>query len=134
MSKLFALLLTLFAVASGCSSKEVKVRVSSDPKTNGGLPFYVVCRSVEGGTFVTESPEIVSKKVFASPKDPSVLRAEVIYPGVDKEVRFDKPQALPLAIYFLFTKPGEHWKTSRDQPVPSSVDIELSGNQIKREG
>lgn len=128
---LFAALLAL--TGAGCSSDTVNVRIESTEKTNGGLPFYVVFRTVEGAAFVTESYDAVAKKVFANPKDQSVLRAEVVYPGVEREIAVEKPVALPLGVYFLFTKPGERWKTQRSLPVPSSMDIELDGNEIKRE-
>lgn len=127
----------LFAIAlvgAGCSSTTMRVYVDSTADTNGGLPFYAVIRAVDQAAYVTDTYEAVAGKVFVNPADPSVLRTEVIYPGIEREIEIKKPENLPIGIYFLFTKPGEKWKTAVRQPLPSTVEIELAGNQIKSEG
>src|SRR5438477_8807040 len=121
-------------LVSGCSSTKLTLRVRASPDANAGQPFYMVVRSTEQAAYVTESYESVAAKVFATPADPSVMRAIVIHPGQTKKLTFDKPeQAQALGIYFLFTKPGERWKTARSAPLPSSVDIEVAANQIKED-
>jgi hypothetical protein len=133
-SKLLAVLaLALGGLASGCASDTVRLRVQSTAQTNAGLPFYVVVRSADSAEFLTQSYDGIASGVFATPKDKNLLHAEVVYPGVEKEIEIEKPQALPLGIYFMFSKPGDRWKTSRAQPLPSSVDIELDASEIKQE-
>ncbi len=128
------LALGALAGASGCaSSSTMTIRIAPAPETNDGLPFYAVVRTVEQAAYVTDTYDAVASRVFANPADPSVVRTEVIYPGVEKEIEVEKPKALPLGIYFLFTNPGERWKTSVRQPVPDSVEIELAKNEIQNE-
>ena len=129
----FRAALVAAAVLAGCSSNKLKIEVSSSAETNEGRPFYTVIRQVEQATYVTDSYEAVAAKVFANPPDPSVLRSEVIYPGQTAELTVTKPEVLPIAVYFLFSQPGERWKMSKVQPLPSSIDIELEKNQIKGE-
>ncbi len=129
----FRAALAAAAVLAGCSSNKLKIEVSSSAETNEGRPFYTVIRQVEQATYVTDSYEAVAAKVFANPPDPSVLRSEVIYPGQTAELTVTKPEVLPIAVYFLFSQPGERWKMSKVQPLPSSIDIELEKNQIKGE-
>ncbi len=119
------------AVAAGCSSTKTTIEVESTQETNGGRPFYVVVRAIDQAVFVTDGYDVVAQKVFQQPPDKSVLRSEVVYPGKTLEFKVDKPEVTPLAVYFLFNSPGDKWKTSYSQPVPSSVGIELDGNQIK---
>lgn len=118
--------------AAGCASDGMKISVASDPKTNGGAPFYAVVRAIDGTAYVTDAYETVASKVFAPQPDPSILRSVVIYPGQDQTIRIEKPPQEPtgVGIYFLFTAPGERWKAWRNPPLPKSVDIELAGNQI----
>jgi hypothetical protein len=119
--------------AGGCASSKVAVRVDCDPAANGGAPFYVVVRAVEQGTFVTESYEAVASKVFATPTDPALLKAEVVHPGAAIEVVVEKPKDTGIGVYFLYTKPGERWKTGRVVPLPDAIDISLGANQIESE-
>ncbi len=124
----------IVALLAGCGSDRFTVKIDAKPDANAGQPFYVVVRSTEQAEYVTESYESVAARVFATPPDASVLKSEVVYPGETRKLAFDKPaKADTLGIYFLFTKPGEKWKTARAAPLPSSVDVEISGNTIKDE-
>lgn len=129
-----ALLAAFVAVSTlliGCSSSpKMTVAVKTNADTNKGKPFYAVVRSVEQGTYVTDSYEAIAAKVFANPPDPSVLRAEIIYPGSKNEIAVPKTEALPLGVYFLFTSPGERWKVLKPQPLPSTLEIELGANSV----
>ncbi len=118
----------------GCSSNTISVVIESSSETNARAPFYVVFRSVEQATYLTDTYDPIAAKVFANPPDPTVIRSEVIYPGFRLKLKVPKHDTTSLAIYFLFTNPGGRWKTSREQPLSSSVDIELEKNQIKSEG
>jgi len=126
----FALALAASLLGAGCSSTRVSVKVESKPEANGGAPFYMVVRAVEQASFVTESYESVAAKMLASPADPTVLKAEVVYPGDAKEVVVEKPKDQGLGVYFLFTKPGERWKTARNAPLPDDISVVLGSNQI----
>ncbi len=123
----------LLLVLAGCSSNKIKIEVSSTAETNEGRPFYVVVRQVEQATYVTDGYDVIAGKVYANPPDSSVLRSEVIYPGKTLELNVAKPETVPIAVYFLFTHPGERWKMSKVQPLPSSISVELDKNDIKGE-
>src|SRR2546421_12880563 len=107
------LLALVLAGLAGCSSSKIQVAVDSTPETNGGKPFYVVVRAVEQATYVTDTYDAIAAKVFANPPDPSVLRSEVVFPGKTAKVECVKPESLPIGVYFLFTQPGQRWKTAR---------------------
>ena len=114
----------------GCSSgpPELTLEVTSAEGTNGGRPFYAVIRSVEQATYITDSYEAISAKVFANPPDPSVLRTEVIYPGVPATWTIEQPEGLSVGVYFLFTEPGDGWKIIRSPPLPTVVEVDLGAN------
>lgn len=120
------------ALLGGCSSSELSVAVTSLGETNGGRPFYAVVRSVDQGTHFTDTYESIAGKVFANPADPSVLGAEVIYPGVDAKLVVPRPEGASVGIYFLFTTPGERWKVHKAQPLTSSVEVELGPAGVVR--
>jgi hypothetical protein len=126
-----AAVLAVAALISGCSSDKLTVDVTSTPETNGGKPFYAVVRACDQATFVTDNYETIAQKVFANPPDPSFLRSEVVFPGVEAKIVVKKPDAIPVAVYFLFTQPSDKWKTTRPQPLSSSLSLELDRNEIK---
>ena len=118
-------------MVSGCASDKLTVDVTSTPETNDGKPFYAVVRACDQATFVTDNYETIAQKVFANPPDPSFLRSEVVYPGVETKIVVKKPDTLPVAVYFLFTTESTKWKTTKAQPLSSSLSLELDRNEIK---
>lgn len=58
----------------------------------------------------------------------------MIYPGIKAKLSFKKPEGVPVGVYFLFSQPGERWKISKVQPLPSSMDFDLDKNSIKEGG
>jgi hypothetical protein len=118
-------------LAAGCASDKLTVSVASTPETNEGKPFYAVVRACDQATFVVDDYDTIAKKLFANPADPSYLRSEVIYPGIDSKIVVKKPDTLPVAVYFLFTTPSDKWKMTKAQPLPSSLDLELDRSEIK---
>lgn len=130
--RLSSALLVLAALCGfGCSSTpEVTVEVTSTAETNGGRPFYAVIRSVEQTTYITDSYEGIAARIFANPPDPSVLRAEVIYPGVPASWTVEQPEGLSVGVYFMFTDPGDGWKIVRSPPLPTTIEVELGVNDV----
>lgn len=125
-----ALALLACGLGPGCASPDVTLEVTSRPQTNAGRPLYVVLRSVDPADFASESYDSIARRVFARPRDESILGSQVIFPGVDAEVVIQKPERYPLAIYFLFTDPGDRWKRSVSQPLPDHVEVELGEREI----
>lgn len=136
----FATALCLLAATFGvgCSSSsagaeptvEVTLEITSKEETNGGRPFYAVVRAVEQATYITDSYEGIAERIFANPRDKSILRAEVVYPGVASEWTVQQPEALSLGVYFLFTEPGDSWKIIRSAPLPSAIEVKLDVNDV----
>ncbi|GIW70589.1 MAG: hypothetical protein KatS3mg102_0131 [Planctomycetota bacterium] len=131
--RLVPLVLALAAAAiagGGCASGRATLRIEAAAQTNDGRPLYMVLRAVDGAEFVTETYEDIAARVFAAPPDPSIIRADVVYPGMVRAIAFDPPERKPIGVYFLFTEPGDRWKTMLQQPLPSTVEIRLGPNTI----
>ena len=120
------------SLVTGCSSAPITISIESEPDANEQRPFYVVVRSIDKVTYLVEDYQTVTTKVFQTPPDPSILVSEPIHPGEDKDIVLEEEKTkTPLALYFLFTNPGDRWKTFLPAPVEADVCIELGKNQIK---
>lgn len=114
----------------GCGSSALTIYVESEPTVNSGRPFYMLVRAVEQKDYVSEDYQTVAGRVFAT-ADKNMLKTEVVLPGREMEVSVAREETLPVAIYFLFTTPGERWKVLLEQPLPDSVEFTLDAHQIK---
>lgn len=136
MKRLIAMMICTAAamLSAACAGKpmppQTMLVVQSDLKTNNGQSFYMLIRSVDTQIFLTESYPDVSNMVFAIPKDKSVLAAVPVIPGVEQKVSVKKPEDTPLAIYCLFTEPGDQWKILMSPPLESRYIINLKNNRI----
>jgi hypothetical protein len=115
-----------------CSSSEMTVIVESDPKVNDGRSLYVLARRVERSTWEAEreTPELIGRKVFANPADPTVIASKPLMPGSPFEMKVKKPEDVPVALYFFFTKESEKWTVFFEIPIPDDVEVILKGNAI----
>jgi hypothetical protein len=117
---------------TGCVPGQLTINVRAAPNTNQSRPVYMVVRTVDPKAYLSQSyDEVVSKVV--SPDD-AVLHSSVVYPGKTRQVSVRVPQALPVAVSFLFTSPDGAWQTLLDAMVPGTVDIELEGSRIQEGG
>lgn len=141
--KRYTLALLLFAtLCMGCSSmkkvaglfhsSEMTLSVTTTAQTNRGTPLYAVVCEVDDTQFLTEDYDAIAAKAFASQPEASTLARQVLFPDKeDQEIIVPLPQeGKSLAIYFLFTEPGERWKMIFRPPVSSSVSLDLGDNQI----
>jgi len=112
----------------GCSGKQVKFVIKPSEDANGRRPVYVLVRNVDDKTYLEESYQAVAAKVMAP--DDTVLGSEVVFPGVEKEIEIDKPEEGSLGVYVLFTHPSGEWKKRLETPLPSKVEICLSGSRL----
>jgi hypothetical protein len=129
LRRLVVALVVGVGLLGGCSSTEMTLGITAKGDVNGGRPFYAVVRAVDQGTHVTDTYESIAGKVFANPPDPTVIKTAVIYPGVEQQLKFKKPEGLPVGVYFLFTSPSDKWKILRPQPLASAT-IELGANGV----
>lgn len=129
---LLALALFLLGATAGCASKEIHFSVQSQLNTNDTRSVMFVVRKVNERAYLTDTYQSVAQRVFASPPDMSILRAEPIIPGVDYEVDVNKPEdGSSLAVYFLFANPGANWKVFIEAPLPDDAEFVLGTNTIE---
>lgn len=121
--------------ALGCGSRqkpapapEVLLSVRSEESTNAGRPLHVLVRSVDFKTFVEESYQDVAGLVVAP--DASVLATFIVFPGSAHAEKIAKPEKGGIAMYFLFTEPGNPWKRLFEEPLAKRIEISLEENHI----
>lgn len=124
------LIVIICILLTGCGSSQIYVYVESTKETNGGRPFYMVVKAVEEKAYTVENYHDVADVVYDK-EDKKLLIKEVIYPGKEKEAYINMPEDLSVGIYFLFTDPGEKWKTLLKHPLPSDVEFKLTKNEIE---
>jgi len=119
-------------LAAGCQSgpAPLTIAVQSAAGANQGRSLYMIVRTVDEGTFLSDSYQDVATRV-TSP-DGSVVSTSVILPGSSVSVPVTRQDKSPLGVYFFFTTPTNNssWKTLIVQPLPDKVEIQLQGNGI----
>ena len=133
--KLFFVMLLLAAATCGwsCGGKlppQIIFTINPDTGANSGQPFYVVVRTVNEKKFLVESYQNIAEMVFSDPPDPSILAWQVVLPGSSQEIKIEKPTKAPVAVYAMFTEPGDKWKVMLKMPVVSEYEILLKNNQL----
>jgi len=134
--KHFAHLLLLAILALGFSTvgcaTTTRIHVESKKDTNGGEPFYMVVRSTDGKSFVTERYQDIAAKLFAKTQDPATVTQEPIFPGKPFTLTLEEGDKKDLVVYFFFTKPGTNWRVPLRKPLPAEVLVELGANDIQK--
>lgn len=131
------MLASVILCACGCAGQKsasearITLNVHSVPKANDGQLFYMVVRDVNQKQFLTDTYQSVAGMVFADPKDPSILSAQAIFPGQDQTLKVAQPAKNLLAVYFLFTDPGDHWKKMVSQPLDTNYEINIDTDRVK---
>lgn len=129
----FCLLLwvVLAAFGTGCATS-TRVFVKSTDQTNSGNTLYMMVRSVDRKTVVSEGYQDAAAKLFTDPPDPSVIASQPIFPGNTVSITVDNTDAKDLVIYFFFTEYGPNWKVPLHKPLPSEIYIDLGQHQVER--
>ncbi len=126
------------ALAAGCGSAKPAVEPPKAPildvmvlpgaAMNDGRPCYIVVRTVDESSFLEEPYSAIAARVFTH--DPSVLKAEVIFPGKSKSLQVAKPESGSVAIYVLFTRPQGEWKQILSGPWSPRLWLRLDGSTV----
>ena len=126
------------ALAAGCGNAKPAVEppkapildviVVSGAQMNDGRPCYIVVRTVEESSFLEEPYSAIASKVFTH--DPTVLKAEVIFPGKSKSLQIAKPESGGVAIYVLFTRPQGEWKQLLSGAWSQRLWLRLDGSTV----
>jgi len=105
----------LSSILVGCQntkeSKEITLQIMASPNVNRGTPFYMVTKSTEVIQFYIDDYQTIAREVFFEEKGKKESTNHIFIPGTTQTVNLkitDKEK--PLAVYFLFTNPGEEWK------------------------
>ena len=136
------MLATLATAACGSKSKQpasagasmdakvaIELAVHSTRETNDGRPLHVVVRAVDPETYAADSYASIADLV--SRKDESVLTTFVVFPGHAAEAALQVSASAPIAVYFLFTKPGKPWRTLIDAPLDRRIELRLARASIE---
>lgn len=137
--KTIALVLPLIFLCSCWSKSEEKtpegvkttlqIRTSKD--TNQGTPFYAVIKSTDYSQFLLDDYQKIATEAMTGKDDPTKLNAPCFIPGETKTIEVENKDNKPVAVYFIFTHPGEEWKYLTDESEGRHVKILLGENRIK---
>lgn len=114
----------------GCSSDgpqkpEIDFYVDASHEVNDGRIVYMMARAVNEKQFLDESYAAIAGKAFPKTVDPELLKLQPIYPGQKSIVHVSGPEQGFVAIYFLFTDPGNNWRSILELPLQTAYGIEL---------
>ncbi|MGH2613420.1 MAG: hypothetical protein ACRDFB_10300, partial [Rhabdochlamydiaceae bacterium] len=106
-------------------------QIKTTESTNQGIPFYVVIKSTTLPQFLSDDYQKVATQTMLSTPDPANLMTLCFIPGTTQTLQVKNPEHKPLAIYCIFTHPGEEWKYLVNEEKPQKVKILLGENEIK---
>ncbi|MFI5342612.1 MAG: hypothetical protein ACHQUC_00145 [Chlamydiales bacterium] len=110
---------------------QMNIKISSTKCTNGGTPFYVLVKSADYPTFLTDDYAKIAQFVAYPPDDQSLYGIFCIVPGIDRLIEMEAPPSKCVALYFLFTSPGDVWKRMLELPRDCpTIRIMLDNHQI----
>lgn len=118
----------------GClttSDNATTFQVKTIETTNNGIPFYAVVKSTELSQFLGESYHKIATQTMLEDPESSSLETLCFIPGSTQTFKVPNPDHKPLAIYFIFTHPGEEWKYLINEDNITKVKILLGENEIK---
>ncbi len=121
----------LAAVSMGCATT-TRIHVESQKDTNGGEPFYMVVRPMEGKSFVSERYQDLAAKLFSKSQDTTTLVQEPIFPGKPYTLTLEEGDNKDLVVYFFFSKPGPKWRVPLRKPLPAEVFLELGASDVQK--
>lgn len=131
----FTIVATAFLLAAfGCASRPappvpVMLQLDVDGAANQGRPLRVVVETVDERSFANASYQSVVERALSD--DPPVLASQMVFPGSRERIKFLSPAGGLVAIYALFTEPGDgEWKHLVQPPLPKRIHLRLAGNEI----
>ena len=121
-----------FSLSALACASTTHVYVKSTDQTNAGNTLYMMARTVDAKTVATERYPEVAAKLFAAPRDPSIVSSQPIFPGNTINMTLDGEDPKDVVLYFFFTNPGTNWRVPLRKPLPAEVYIDLGQNQVER--
>lgn len=122
----------IVACSSGGPKPPPPMTLYVDPtvNVNDGRMVYMVARNVNEKQFINESYDSIVTKAFPEAEDASLLGGRPVYPGERCTMTFATPVKGTVAVYFMFTDPGAHWKNILELPLNDGYEIELPGQNL----
>lgn len=130
----------LFAICAGCGGAAAQIRkpapvhleITAGKDTNHGGPLYVVVRKLDQAGFLADDYDAIADRLFAEPRDPSVLRKVIVRPGQAITIEADRDLADGeiLGVYFLFSVPGDSWRLAVSDRALQRIRIVLGASGI----
>jgi predicted component of type VI protein secretion system len=87
----------------------LRVRIETTGDANRGTALHVLVRETSKTDYPRVDYEDVASTLLAE-SDPKTLDWLVVLPGQQREVVLQHAQGTAIAVYFLFTEPGQRWK------------------------
>lgn len=120
---------------AGCASEPDLKRtlyLYTGESANSGKPFYVVVRAVAEADFLAESYRDIGAKIVPDAEDTSVRAVSFTQPGRDQKLVVEMEEEAFLAVYAMYTNPGEPWKVLIAPPLGRKYAIQLDSNTIRQ--
>jgi predicted component of type VI protein secretion system len=135
---LFAICAAICTAGCGGAAPQVRkpapfhLEITAGKDTNHGGPLYVVVRKLDQAGFLADDYDAIADRLFAEPRDPSVLRKVIVRPGQALTVDADRDLADGeiLGVYFLFSVPGDNWRLAIADRALQRIRIVLGASGI----
>jgi predicted component of type VI protein secretion system len=123
-------------LGAGCSQKHaaapkmetVRMRIATADDANRGTALHVLVRETSKTDYPRVDYEDGANTLLAE-SDPKTIDWLVVLPGQQREVVLEHPKGTAIAVYFMFTEPGQRWKQLLDDPV-KQVEFLVGRDQI----
>ena len=113
------------------NSNLTTIKIKSSKSTNCGAPFYVLIKATDFPNFLTDDYAKIADLVANPPEDQTCFATCCIVPGKQQTIKVETPEVKSIAVYFLFTTPGDVWKQIIElDDCSRAVKILLEGNEI----
>jgi predicted component of type VI protein secretion system len=131
-----AVMLVAAGLGLGCSQKHasapkmetVRMRIATADDANRGTALHVLVRETSKTDYPRVDYEDVANTLLAE-SDPKTIDWLVVLPGQQREVVLQHAKGTSIAVYFMFTEPGQRWKQLLDDPV-KQVEFLVGRDQI----
>lgn len=107
------------------------IEIQTTKSTNYGTPFYVLVKSTDFPNFLIDDYHKIASLVANPSDDQTCFSTICIVPGINQTVKIETPENKSLAVYCLFTNPGEGWKHIFElEGECQTIKIVLGENEI----
>lgn len=107
------------------------IEIQTTKSTNNGTPFYVLVKSTDFPNFLIDDYHKIAALVANPPADQTCFATACIVPGINQKVNIETPADKSVAVYCLFTNPGEGWKHIFElEGECQTIKIVLGENEI----